>query len=417
MIMEEKSNHNSYRALVTQRQYCKLIVANLVGRFGDSLDAIAYSWLVYQVTGNAAMMAVLLTFNTLPGILLQPFAGVWADQLPKRKMMLWCDIGRAACIIGTVLLYFGGFLFYGVLILLTLLQSSLEAFRMPAGNAFVPFILEKEHYNAGLALNASFSRVVELVGTAVAGGLVAILGCPVVLLIDGGCFLLSAFVISLIRYQEAPVMASKGVREYGRQLLEGVQAFKKSKMLRAIVLLGGLMNFINVPFSAFQTPYVAQVLQRDAGLLSAMGVAFTGGMGLGSFFTPKLKERYKGKYLFLTAGLGGGMVFYIGLFGIPHLAVWAQIPLLLALVLLFGFSVGLQSVLFSACFMSCVEQRQMGRVSALTNALLTCIVPAGSLLSAAAAEWMPLPVVFLLCGLLLGIVYLLLLPKPVYDQL
>lgn len=111
------------------------------------------------------------------------------------------------------------------------------------------------------------------------------------------------------------------------------------------------------------------------------------------------------------------MVFYIGLFGIPHLAVWAQIPLLLALVLLFGFSVGLQSVLFSACFMSCVEQRQMGRVSALTNALLTCIVPAGSLLSAAAAEWMPLPVVFLLCGLLLGIVYLLLLPKPVYDQL
>ena len=76
MIMEEKSNHNSYRALVTQRQYCKLIVANLVGRFGDSLDAIAYSWLVYQVTGNAAMMAVLLTFNTLPGILLQPFAEI-----------------------------------------------------------------------------------------------------------------------------------------------------------------------------------------------------------------------------------------------------------------------------------------------------------------------------------------------------
>lgn len=415
--MKEKSNNNSYRALITQRQYCKLIGANLFGRFGDSLDAIAYSWLVYQVTGNAAMMAVLLTFNMLPCILLQPFAGVWADRLPKRQMMLWCDIGRAVCIVSTVLLYFGGLLSYGVLILLTLLQSSLEAFRMPAGNAFVPFILDKEHYDAGLALNASLSRVVELVGTAAAGGLVALFGCPVVLLIDGGCFLLSAFIIGLIRYQEAPVMGAKGVREYGRQLLEGVQVFKGNKMLRAIVVLGGLMNFINVPFSAFQTPYVAQVLQQDAGLLSAMGVAFTGGMGLGSFFTPKLKKRLKGKYLFLAAGLGGGMVFYIGLFALPYLAAWIQIPLLLTLMLLFGFSMGLQGVLFSACFMSCVEQRQMGRVSALTNALLTCIVPVGSLLSAAAAEWMPLPTVFLLCGLLLGFVYLLLLPRPVYDQL
>ena len=162
---------------------------------------------------------------------------------------------------------------------------------------------------------------------------------------------------------------------------------------------------------------MAQVLQQDAGLLSAMGVAFTGGMGLGSFFTPKLKKRLKGKYLFLAAGLGGGMVFYIGLFALPYLAAWIQIPLLLTLMLLFGFSMGLQGVLFSACFMSCVEQRQMGRVSALTNALLTCIVPVGSLLSAAAAEWMPLPTVFLLCGLLLGFVYLLLLPRPVYDQL
>lgn len=50
--MKEKSNNNSYRALITQRQYCKLIGANLFGRFGDSLDAIAYSWLVYQVTGK-----------------------------------------------------------------------------------------------------------------------------------------------------------------------------------------------------------------------------------------------------------------------------------------------------------------------------------------------------------------------------
>ena len=59
-------NKASYQELKPQKEYLKIIAANVVSRFGDSIDAIAFSWMMYQVTGSASMMALIFGLNYIP---------------------------------------------------------------------------------------------------------------------------------------------------------------------------------------------------------------------------------------------------------------------------------------------------------------------------------------------------------------
>ena len=57
--MEQKN----YRVLLSEKQFLKLILANVVSRFGDSLDVIAYTWIMYEVTGSESLMALIMGLN------------------------------------------------------------------------------------------------------------------------------------------------------------------------------------------------------------------------------------------------------------------------------------------------------------------------------------------------------------------
>ena len=101
----EKRN---YRALLSQKQYLKMLAADLISRFGDSLDAIAYSWIMYEITGSESLMAFIIGLNYIPTILLQPITGALIDRINKRMMMVITDLLRFGVVILFVVLYVNG---------------------------------------------------------------------------------------------------------------------------------------------------------------------------------------------------------------------------------------------------------------------------------------------------------------------
>lgn len=64
-----------------------MMVAGLINRFGDSIDAIAFTWLVYAITGKASWSALVFAANQLPSVLVQPFAGVLVEGMDKKKLI------------------------------------------------------------------------------------------------------------------------------------------------------------------------------------------------------------------------------------------------------------------------------------------------------------------------------------------
>ena len=188
-----------YKLLLSQPRFLMLLAADIVNRFGDSLDAVVYSWIMYEITGSEALMAMILGINYIPTVILQPIAGTLIDRHRKKNVMVLADMGRGMVVITTILLYAGGQLNSYMLIILTLCTSTLEAFRVPAAGAFVPVVLEKECYKVGKAAHYSIQRAMELVGYMVVGGLIALIGVVGVLWIDVMTFAISAVILLLIK--------------------------------------------------------------------------------------------------------------------------------------------------------------------------------------------------------------------------
>ena len=85
--MESAAQVKKYgiKDLFSQRVYLFNLIAGLISRFGDSVDSIAYAWMVYTLTGSKLLMGSLFAVNAVPNIIFSPFAGVLVDRFEKNK--------------------------------------------------------------------------------------------------------------------------------------------------------------------------------------------------------------------------------------------------------------------------------------------------------------------------------------------
>lgn len=72
----------------------QFMLSKVVSRFGDSIDSIAYSWMVYILTGSKVLMGTLLAVNFLPSIFLGLFAGALVDRMSLKKVIVITNTGR-----------------------------------------------------------------------------------------------------------------------------------------------------------------------------------------------------------------------------------------------------------------------------------------------------------------------------------
>ena len=406
----------SYRPLKTQKEYLKLIAANVINRFGDSIDGIAIAWLMYQITHSASMMALILGLNYVPTILLQPFTGAMVEHLSKKRVMVHFDIGRGLVVAATAALYMLGHLTPVILTAMMLLISTLEAFRSPAGSAIVPLLLRPELYKVGSALNQTASRVTELVGLALAGGVVALLGCQGALMIDAATFFLSALIIGFIRIKETLPEEKVSLKTTAKSFLEGLSLIRTNRVLIVLLLIGAMMNFMFVPLSAYSAPFIADYLKGGAETLSLVNIALVLSLGLGSFVAPKI-TKISGKTQLIVCGLIASLALSaFGLGGFMHSRV-LQYVLVLGSSMLLGFSIGIINVVYNAAFLRLVPPDFMARLSGISTAILVSSLPIGSFLCSALAAVMEVPVAIIASGLLSVLLYLLLVRVKSLDAL
>jgi len=406
----------SYRPLKTQKEYLKLIAANVINRFGDSIDGIAIAWLMYQITHSASLMALILGLNYVPTILLQPFTGAMVEHLSKKRVMVLFDIGRGLVVAATAALYVLGHLTPVILTAMMLLISTLEAFRSPAGSAVVPLLLKPELYKVGSALNQTASRVTELVGLALAGGVVALLGWQGALLIDAATFFLSALIIGFIRIKETLPEEKVSLKTTAKSFLEGLSLIRTSRVLVVLLLIGAIMNFMFVPLSAYSAPFIADYLKGGAETLSLINIALVLSLGLGSFVAPKI-TKISGKTQLIVCGLIASLALCaFGLGGFMHSQV-LQYVLVLGSSVLLGFSTGIINVVYNTAFLRLVPPDFMARLSGISTAILVSSLPIGSFLCSALAAVLEVPVAILASGVLSIFLYLLLTRVKSLDAL
>lgn len=391
----------SYKSVLQEHQFLKMILANVISRFGDSLDMIAFSWMVYAITGSAIWIAVIFGCNSLPSIFLQPFAGVYVERMSKKRVMVLCDIGRGIAVIVTAMMYIMGILTPWSLIVITVVNSSLESLRIPAGIAVTPHILNKDKYEHGMALSSSMSRVAEVIGIVSAGSIVGLLGVEYAMFIDAATFFISALMIAMIRYHEKVDRTSTlDKKQFFFELKAGYSYLRKKRVVYYICLFGSLIGFIMIPLNHFNVIYIQDILSLGPEGLSVFAVAVIGGMAIGSFLTPRVKEKWTGRHMLSMSGILLGLSLFL-LIGITVITkvFWVYMMLALTMVIL-GISAGIINVIVNVTFMSHVESEYLSRVGSLFNALAMSITPIGAVIFGGLAAFLTIEKIFILTGIL-----------------
>ena len=157
----------TYRTLLKNKNYRRLFFANMINRLGDSVDTLAFSWLVYAFTGEGTWAAIVFAVNKIPSVLFLPLSGAYVEKKIKKNIMILCDMIRALLVAVLLICMNTNTLSLIVLILFSFLISAAEAFRIPAGVSYITQLLDEDELSYGVSLNVLVSMLAEVAGTGI----------------------------------------------------------------------------------------------------------------------------------------------------------------------------------------------------------------------------------------------------------
>ena len=390
-----------YRDILKTADYRKLLFADVISRFGDSVDAVAFTWLTYQFSHSASLSALTLAANRLPTVIFQPLFSPITDRLPKRPVQAVCDFIRAALVGIFLLLFLTDSLQAWMFLAFSFAMNTVESFRIPAGVGMLPRLVGKEEYKKASSFIRSAGMGAELIGPGLAGLIVA-LSMGAAFVIDLLTFVLAGLLILSIRFREtiAPQAERKG---YFAELKGGFQYLGRNQLFLLLVVGAVLSNSINSIFGSLQAPYISEIFRGGSETLSLFGACETAGLLLAFYFYPKISERVPSRSQFLLT-FGTSCASYLLLLLIPWLG-WFRYPA--AGLLMFGWGLlgGIAASLFSVKLVQVVEPDYLGRAASVFNAAGACVTPLMSAAIAGLVAFLPIQAALLMGAAAAAVVF------------
>ena len=180
----------------------------VVSQLGDWFDSIALFALLLRLTGSGTAVALLLVAQFLPPALVGLGAGVVVDRLPRKRVMIAADLGRAALVLLFLLVRSPDLIW--LVYVATALKFCLGAFFEPARSAAIPSVVAPEELVAANALGGITWSAMLAIGAALGGIVVGTLGTSAAIVIDALSFLLSAYFIARVPLSPRPAHSGAG---------------------------------------------------------------------------------------------------------------------------------------------------------------------------------------------------------------
>jgi MFS family permease len=359
------------------RNYRLFFEGQIVSLIGTWMTRVATSWLVYRITGSAFLLGLTGFAGQIPVFFLTPFAGVWLDRWNRHRTLLVTQTLSMLQSFALAALALGGIITVWEIIVLVLLQGSINAFDMPARQAFVVQMIERrEDLGNAIALNSSMVNGARLIGPAVAGVVIAAVGEGYCFLIDGFSYM--AVIASLAAMQVAPARARGEYRPLISELSEGWRYVKESAPIRSVLLFLALVSLVGMPYTVLMPIFAGAILHGGPHALGFLMAA----AGLGALTGAVALAMRPG-----VLGLGRVIAWSAGLFGagLIGLGLSRTLWLSLAAVAAAGFGMMRHMASSNTILQTIVAEDKRGRVMAYYSMAFVGVAPFGSLAAGAIA--------------------------------
>jgi MFS family permease len=373
-----------FRAL-RHRNYRLFFAGQIVSLCGTFLTQVAMVWLVYSKTGSGRILGLTAFAGQIPAFLLGPFAGVWVDRLNRRRLIVTTQV-LAMCqsFALAALVYFfisNTRVVVPGLILLAFAQGLINAFDMPGRQAFLVEMVEsREDLANAIALNSTMVHGARLLGPALAGFLIDLVGPALCFLLDGVSYV--AVIIALLAMRIRPRPIKPKTTSVMAELREGVRYVWNFAPIRAMLLLMALLSLTGMPALSTLMPIFANALKgsmsgpRTLGFL--MGAAASGAL-LGAIYLASRKS---------VLGLGRLIPIVAGTFGATLILVSFshRLALTLAIVPVAGCAMLITFASANTLLQTLTDDEKRGRVMSLFTMAFVGMTPWGNLLAGTSAD-------------------------------
>ena len=278
----------TYREVFAVAEFRALWLAQLLSVAGDQLAKVALTVLVYDRTHSSLLAAVTFAASFVPGFLGGLTLSGLADRLPRRTVMIACDVLRGVL----VLIMAAPGVPLPVIVALLFVVSMLMAPFNSARAAVYPDVLAGDRYVIGTAVTLTTYQLAQVIGFAVGGAVVGFFGARPALLVDAATFAVSALLVQL-RVQRRPASKHEGARAAPlADMMAGLRLVFTQANLRTLMLFGWVAAFYNVP-EGVAAPFARQLHAGAVGvglLLAAGPAGYTLGAAVFGRFVPPLRR-------------------------------------------------------------------------------------------------------------------------------
>jgi MFS family permease len=348
-------------------------------------------WLVYRLTGSTFLLGLIGFTNQIPSFILSPVAGVLTDRYPRQRIMLYAQVSFLfhALILGILVL--SGMIQIWQLILLSLLFGFISAFDAPARQSMVVDLIEKpSQLGNAIALNSAMFNGARLVGPAIAGIVIAMVG-------EGICFLINALtylaiILALLKITFPGRKKPDTEKSVRKEFTEGFRYTFGLAPIRTLIIMLATLSLFGTPFITLMPAFAGEILKGGSHTYGFVMSSTGAGALLGAFYLASKKD---------TKGLGKSIGLFTVMLGLSLVALGFANHLWMAVMI--GFFAGLSMISaiasINTLLQTITDESKRGRVMSFYAMALMGMHPIGNLMSGTIASGIGISYTLMVSGL------------------
>ena len=349
----------AYARVATSPTYFPLWLGQLISNFGDTLHYIALVVLVFRLTGQGLAVAGLVAAEVVPVLVLGPVAGVVIDRFSRKAVLIGADVVRAGLVL-TLLWPQGAWHAYVVAAGL----AAGNTFFNPTVQAVIPVLTTEEQRLAANSVAWSTGRLVQILASAVAGGVIALIGTGPAFATNAASFVVSALLLSRLRIPahagQLGAGTKRGLDSYFGDARAGLAFARRDRFVSRLLLVQALASLATGATSAM----LVVLSERHLHLPPAGFAWLIGAIGVGALLGPLIPNTFARDYRdarwlfgpYVIRGLGDVL-----------LAVFTPLPIALVLLFVYGLNTSTGMVVFNSTVQGAVPDVVRGRVFTLLD--------------------------------------------------
>ena len=237
--------------------YCSGLGLALTGTF---VFVVALGWVTWEMTRSSAWVGTMVLAETIPNVIVSPFAGVLIDRTSARGALFWAQLLASITVSAMTVVTFGGWLSIEILLGFVILLGAINGVAFPAHFTLMPKLVPRRDLSAAIAFQSSISQAARFVGPALAGIILVWFGVAAAFAFKALSYYFLLFVLMLIRIDESKdrTLAKPGVID---ELAAGVRYTWSSLTIRMLLVVAVALAILLRPVIEIMPAFVGSVLK------------------------------------------------------------------------------------------------------------------------------------------------------------